>query len=79
MGAPPAKGRPAQTHFLMSKTIKDKVVVIAPDGCRGKFVGRIHVCRLEGCGGVRRGVRWEDGRLTYICTKDTSFKTSTNP
>ena len=26
-------------------------------------------CTLEGCRGVRYGVRWPDGELTYPCSK----------
>lgn len=26
-------------------------------------------CRLDGCGGTRLHVRWEDGKRTYPCAK----------
>lgn len=35
---------------------------------RGRVVGKRR-CTLEGCGGWRVGVRWEDGRLTWPCLK----------
>ena len=39
----------------------------------GKVTGRVtstsRRCQLEGCGGIRIGVRWPDGRLTYPCSK----------
>ncbi len=28
-----------------------------------------HPCPMEGCTGTRKSVRWQDGRLTYPCTK----------
>lgn len=31
--------------------------------------GRPRVCTLEGCRGVRFAVRWQDGSLTYPCSK----------
>jgi len=34
-----------------------------------KTTGGTRPCRLEGCLGVRVGVRWPDGTLTWPCTK----------
>ena len=36
---------------------------------RGLRTGGIRHCALEGCTGVRVGVRWPDGKLTWPCTK----------
>lgn len=35
----------------------------------GKTTGGTRHCGLEGCTGKRIGVRWEDGKLTWPCTK----------
>lgn len=38
----------------------------------GKQTGRptsMRVCNLEGCGGLRIGTRWKDGKLTWPCTR----------
>jgi hypothetical protein len=45
-------------------------VVYSRDGeLRGMASGSEHRCQLEGCGGVRVSVRWEDGRRTFPCSK----------
>lgn len=47
--------------------------VFAQDSRGGRLQGRLtggaRVCPLEGCTGVRLGVRWPDGSLTWPCTK----------
>ena len=35
----------------------------------GICTGSIRNCRMEGCTGQRLGVRWEDGKITFPCTK----------
>jgi hypothetical protein len=35
---------------------------------RGVASGRTSRCRLEGCGGERVHVRWDDGRRSYPCS-----------
>lgn len=40
---------------------------------RGKLTGGSRHCGLEGCTGRAYGVRWEDGKLTYPCTKGMDF------
>jgi hypothetical protein len=39
------------------------------DGEIGIPTGGLRSCSMEGCGGRRFGVRWPDGKLTWICTK----------
>lgn len=44
--------------------------VVSRDGkIKGKTTGSCNHCRLEGCNGLRLGVRWSDGKLTFPCTK----------
>ncbi|MCI0564856.1 MAG: hypothetical protein MN733_40840 [Nitrososphaera sp.] len=35
----------------------------------GLTTGGIRQCGLDGCRGVRIGVRWPDGKLSWPCTK----------
>jgi hypothetical protein len=35
----------------------------------GLTTGGTRHCALEGCTGLRIGVRWDNGRLTYPCSK----------
>jgi hypothetical protein len=47
---------------------------LPPQGIRQKFgvgitTGTLRDCTLEGCTGVKVGVRWPDGGITWICTK----------
>jgi hypothetical protein len=34
---------------------------------KGKATGGTRQCQLEGCGSIRVGVRWPDGKLTWPC------------
>ena len=36
---------------------------------KGKLTGGSRVCQMEGCLGRALAVRWDDGKLTYPCTK----------
>lgn len=36
----------------------------------GRLTGGRHMCATESCSGERLGVRWDDGKLTFPCTKD---------
>ncbi len=38
----------------------------------GVPTGGTRHCKLEGCNGIRLGVRWPDGKLTFPCTKGMS-------
>jgi hypothetical protein len=40
---------------------------------RGKATGGLRHCALESCGGIRVGVRWPDGKLTWPCMKGMIF------
>jgi hypothetical protein len=35
----------------------------------GVPTGGTRLCQLESCGGLRIGVRWSNGKLTWPCTK----------
>ncbi len=35
----------------------------------GLTTGGTRRCQLEGCTGVRVGVRWPDGKITWPCTE----------
>ena len=35
----------------------------------GKTTGGVRPCSMEGCRGERVAVRWDDGSLTFPCTK----------
>jgi len=39
----------------------------------GKLTGGSRHCALEGCRGLRLGVRWSGGSLTWPCTKGMDF------
>jgi hypothetical protein len=42
--------------------------VLSRDGKeKGLATGGLRVCQMEGCGKLRMGVRWPDGRLTWPC------------
>lgn len=48
--------------------------VVAADGSKGKLTGGERYCSMEGCRGMQLGVRWDDGKLTFPCTKGMIFK-----
>ena len=35
----------------------------------GTVTGGGYLCRMEGCGGWRVGVRWPNGAITFPCSK----------
>ena len=46
------------------------VTVVTWDGEEvGEATGGEYHCQMSGCTGMRIGVRWQDGALTYPCTK----------
>ena len=36
---------------------------------KGKTTGGGYRCQMSGCMGMRLGVKWEDGKMTFPCTK----------
>jgi hypothetical protein len=44
----------------------------------GLTTGAVRECQLSGCRGVRVGVRWPDGKLTYPCSKGLTIDAATN-
>ena len=49
-----------------------RTTVWSRDGAEaGKATGGSRQCAMEGCRGLRIGVRWPDGKLTWPCTKGT--------
>lgn len=54
----------------MDDMFKKGTIVHSRDNkIKGKLTGSSRVCRLEGCTGRALAVRWENGKLTYPCTK----------
>lgn len=41
----------------------------APSQVHGLLTGTGYRCRLEGCSGMRLGVKWPEGNLTWPCSK----------
>ena len=48
---------------------KGKVIYSRTGNYVGELTGSQQVCKLEGCTGVRLGVRWVDKKISYPCTK----------
>jgi hypothetical protein len=57
-------------RYLMPRAIYPKgTVITSRDGKeKGQATGTVRRCMLEGCGGIRIGVRWPDGKLTWPCS-----------
>jgi hypothetical protein len=52
--------------------------VLSSDGTiKGKLTGGSRHCGMEGCTGKALAVRWEDGKLTYPCTKGMDYTNGT--
>jgi len=52
--------------------------VLSSDGkIKGKLTGGSRHCGMSGCSGKALAVRWEDGKLTYPCTKGMTFENGT--
>lgn len=68
-------------HFLKNAAIQPYAtgtLVYSRDAQhRGRLTGSRHMCSLEGCGGDRLGVRWDNGRVTFPCTKGMAFRKRT--
>ncbi len=47
---------------------KGQRVYTADANSYGLATGSTHLCRLEGCRGLRVSVRWPDGGHTYPCS-----------
>lgn len=41
---------------------------------RGRLTGTRRPCNLAGCTGERLTVRWDNGKVTYPCTKGMTLK-----
>lgn len=54
------------------------LVVRSRDGKEaGKLTGSTRRCQMESCTGLRLGVRWEDGKLSWPCTRGMTFNDQT--
>lgn len=53
--------------------LKDIVVYDRGRSEGGTTTGVTRPCRLSGCTGIRIGVRWLDGRLSWPCTKGMTY------
>ena len=50
-------------------TLKVGTAIVSKKGERGHATGGGYACGLEGCRGWRIGTRWNDGRITFPCSK----------
>ena len=51
--------------------------VISRDGKqRGRLTGTRRLCSLDGCTGERLTTRWDNGKISYPCTKGMTFNES---
>jgi len=48
---------------------RGEVVLSRGRRARGRTTGGVRPCTLEGCLGLRIGVRWPDGKLTWPCSE----------
>ena len=39
----------------------------------GKTTGKTRLCRDKGCTGIRIGIKWPDGKITFPCSTDMTF------
>ena len=49
------------------------IKVTSRTGVVGKTTGKTRLCRNKGCTGIRIGIKWSDGKVTYPCSKDMTF------
>lgn len=43
-------------------------------GDRAGEITKTSLCRLEGCGGIRLHVRWDNGKRTYPCSEGCTIQ-----
>lgn len=56
--------------YLGAATTEKGLTVLSRDKKKkGTTTGGCYRCRMEGCPGLRVGVRWEDGKITFPCSK----------
>jgi hypothetical protein len=58
-----------EKYLGVKSTPKGNLVVSRDGKKKGKTTGGCYRCRMDGCPGLRIGVRWEDGKLTFPCSK----------
>ena len=59
----------------MDKAFEKGTMVYSRDAkSRGRTTGSKRPCRLEGCTGLRLGVKWNDGKITYPFTKGMTWR-----
>jgi hypothetical protein len=46
-----------------------KTILTRDASMEGKVISATRRCSMEGCLGIRLGVRWPNGRLTYPCSR----------
>jgi hypothetical protein len=56
---------------------KDTPVLSSDRKIKGKLTGGSRHCSMCGCSGKALAVRWENGKLTYPCTKGMIFENGT--
>ena len=52
--------------------------VVSRDGdFNGVTIGGSYPCKMEGCRGTRLSVRWDDGKVSFPCTKGMTYHDNT--
>lgn len=60
--------------MLVESEIQEGIKVISADGKEtGKTTGKFRYCTMEGCTGIRIGVRWSDNKITYPCSAGVKY------
>lgn len=62
-------------HDCLHAALKSAGIVMVASTDKKHFgqVTSTYSCPVEGCGGTRLRVRWNDGKRTVVCTKDRRF------
>ena len=53
----------------MSDEYIGKTILSRDLAAKGKVISASRRCQMDGCCGTRLGVRWENGKLTYPCSR----------
>lgn len=57
---------------------KAETILSREGSLEGVLTGSTHMCRLEGCSGIRISVKWPDGKHTYPCSKGIKWNDKLN-
>ena len=59
-----------------SAVLDGRTIVYSSTGEVGHTTGSEHKCRARECTGIRLAVRWDDGAMSYPCTKGMEYDES---